>query len=429
MSQISEPQTHTHVDPPEDWDVVIIGAGAAGMFAAICCAEQQPGIRIRVLERAHQPLGKVRISGGGRCNVTHACFDPEQLIQHYPRGGPWLKSAFKHFQPKDMIAFFEARGVELKQEADGRIFPRTDRSETIVRCLLETSASVGVVLSLSCGVVSLERREEGGFCVRTTRGQRLHAQRVLLATGGGEGGMRLAASLGHTLVAPVPSLFALVLEPGVLTGLAGVSLPKVRLSLEGVEPRLSVEGALLITHQGISGPAALRLSAWGARALHARGYRAVVRLNSVPDLGPDGLRLALEAQRQTSGGRQVQAHPLFQLPERLWEKLIQYADIPVGTRWAELAKNRMRALAEALGQLPLDVQGRSVHKEEFVTAGGVPLSEVAVARMESRVCPGLHVAGEVLDVDGVTGGFNFQNAWTSGYLAGRALASGVKASP
>lgn len=429
MSPISEPQpSPREASTPSPWDAVVVGGGAAGLFAALHCAQAAPGASIRVLERSHQALGKVRISGGGRCNVTHACFEPELLIRAYPRGGPALLRAFRHFQPRDTVAFFESHGVPLKTEPDGRMFPQTDRSETIVRCLLLEAERAGVVLSLSSGVQQIMAREEGGFRLMTGQGTPLVARRLLLATGGAEAGMRLAASLGHSLVPPVPSLFTFVLREGPLTGLAGVSVPDVRLRLPdpaGQGGKVEARGPLLFTHQGISGPAVLRLSAWGARLLHQRGYVAELEVSFVPEQTLEGMKAALNALRQTDGRRQVQAHAHFQLPGRLWERLVQAAQIPVGTRWAEVSRSALSALAEGLCRTRLELTGKNVHKEEFVTAGGVPFSEVMMPSLESRVCKGLFLAGEVLDYDGVTGGFNFQGAWTTGFLAGRGLASGL----
>lgn len=414
-SSLSRPGSATSLLP-----VAIVGAGAAGYFAAITCAEQNPHRSVILLEKASRALAKVRISGGGRCNVTHACFDPKLLIKHYPRGARELLGPFTRFQPRDVVAFFERRGVPLKTEEDGRMFPVSDRSESIVDCLQEAAERAGVVLKTQWGVQKLKKLPSGAFRLTSTHGETLEAQRVLLATGGTSGGFALAQQLGHTIVPAVPSLFTFEVADASLHALAGNAVSHARVEL--VEAGLVQEGPLLITHWGLSGPAVLKLSAWGARFLHTHGYRARLRVSWLADHHEEQLRARFQAERSQHARRQVSTQSIFGMPQRLWEWLLTRAAVPLDRRWAELTRQEINSLVQQLLAQPLEVSGKGVFKEEFVTAGGVALKEVSMKTAESRVCPGLFLAGEVLDIDGVTGGFNFQSAWTMGWLAGKGLA-------
>ncbi len=402
--------------------VVVVGGGAAGIFGAIACAEAAPASQVTVIEKGAALLSKVRISGGGRCNVTHACFDARELALRYPRGGRALLGPFGVFQPRDTVAWFEARGVPLKTEADGRVFPVSDSSGTVVDCLLRAAVAAGVRLRPSCGVEAVTRRAGGGFELTLPRVERLVCDRLLLATGGCRTAAAgaLAVTLGHALEPPVPSLFAFHVETAWVRELAGVSVEAVEASVPaaGVRER----GALLLTHQGLSGPAVLRASAWGARALHGLGYRFPLRLNWLPDLTDDEVAEECNRRRRDQPARLVVNTPFAPLTARLWERLVVASGIERGTRWAELTRAGQQRLVRQLVRTELPVTGKSMNKDEFVTCGGVRLSEVAFKTMESRVCPGLFLAGELLDIDGVTGGFNFQAAWTTGWIAGRALA-------
>jgi predicted Rossmann fold flavoprotein len=403
--------------------VAIVGGGAAGVFAAVSCAEARPDAAVTVLEKGAQPLAKVRISGGGRCNVTHACLDATDLVEHYPRGGRALLGPLRAFGPHDTVTWFAAHGVKLKTEADGRMFPVTDRSATVVDCLLDAARRAGVVLRTGCAVSAVAGRPGGGFTL-ALGGETLECDRLLLATGGcrTESGGALAAALGHRLEPPVPSLFTFHVETAWVRSLAGVSADPVEVSVPGTT--LHARGPLLLTHQGVSGPAVLRLSAWGARVFHDRDYRFPVRIDWLADLGEPGVTERLRAARDEHPARLVANTPIPPLAARLWERLVEAAGIAPGTRWAELSRRGRQRLAETLVRTELPVSGRSLNKDEFVTCGGVPLGEVDLRTMASRQCPGLHLAGELLDVDGVTGGFNFQWAWASGWLAGRAMAAG-----
>ncbi len=405
--------------------VVVAGGGAAGFFAAIACAEASPGTNVTVLERSAQFLSKVRISGGGRCNVTHACFDGRELSGHYPRGGAALRGPFTVFQPRDTIAWFEARGVKLKTEADGRMFPVSDSSQTIIECLVRAAQAAGVELIANRGLEGVTRRGGGGFALMLTGGETLGCEQLMLATGGCRAAAagRLAVSLGHTLEPPVPSLFTFHIAVPWLRELAGISVQQAEVSLPGFG--LRERGALLITHAGLSGPAILRLSAWGARRLHGVDYRFPLRVNWLPHLGREAISAQLASRRAAQPARLVVNTPLPPLPARLWERLVLAAGIPRETRWAGLSRAARHQLIEQLIGTELQAAGRSLNQEEFVTCGGVRLGEVNFKTLESRLCPGLYFGGELLDIDGLTGGFNFQASWTTGWIAGRAMAAAM----
>jgi hypothetical protein len=397
------------------------------VFAAVACAEA--GGDVVVLEKGAIPLAKVRISGGGRCNVTHACFDPRALAAHYPRGGKALLGAFHRFGPRGTVAWFAAHGVRLKAEADGRMFPVTDDSRTIVDCLLNALRAAGGRLRTGAAVIGAAQRPGGGFSLALAAGETLACSRLLLATGGCRSGGRaaLAAALGHAVEPPVPSLFTFEVAAPWVRELAGVSVADAAVSVAGTA--LRERGALLLTHSGLSGPAVLRLSAWGARTLHALDYRFDVVVDWRPGLDKEALAAALDGRRREHAARLVANAPLAELPARLWERLAAAAGIARETRWADLTREAARRLAVQISATRLPVSGRSVNKDEFVTCGGVRLAEVDFRSMASRVCAGLHLAGELLDVDGVTGGFNFQAAWTTGWIAGRAMAETASAPP
>lgn len=401
--------------------IAVVGGGAAGFFGAIRAAELEPEVEVSLFESSARVLGKVRISGGGRCNVTHACFDPRELAAHFPRGGAELVGAFTRFGPADTTAWFVAHGVALKTEPDGRMFPETDDSATIVSALQVAAKHAGVRVVTGCGVSQIRRAPDERFALELANGDVAHADQVLIATGGGAGGTRLAAALGHAIEPLVPSLFTFNIDDERLRGLAGVAVPQAGASIRGTTLRES--GAVLITHWGLSGPAILRLSAWGARELHACKYRFPVTINWVEPRSLDAVINELAAARQTQAARQIAAHPCFALPARLWERLVVTAGIAPAT-WAGASNAALHALATQLTAGEFPVTGRSANKEEFVTCGGVRRREVDFRTMQSRVCPGLFFAGEVLDLDGITGGFNFQAAWTTGWLAGTAMAQG-----
>ena len=402
---------------------MVIGGGAAGFMAAITAAEQ--GVkRVLVLEATPELLNKVRISGGGRCNVTHACWDPAELVGHYPRGQRALKGVFSRFAAGDAIAWFADRGLVLIEEADGRMFPEQNRSEAVIQCLKRAALKAGVKVQTRAMVQRLSVQSEGGFLV-DGRGldQPLSAQKVMLATGGHPSGRKMAENLGHQLVPPVPSLFSLSLEASALAACSGIAVDDVGLELKLNNQRFRHVGRVLITHRGLSGPATLRLSAFAARALYGSRYRGELRVDWSAGLGRSGVEQRLKQWRQEQARRTLAAaKPFDHFPRRLWQAFLMLAGADGERRWAELPVKSERRLVEILCAQPLSIQGRGPFGEEFVTAGGVDLGEVNLATMESRRCPGLYLAGELLDVDGVTGGFNFQACWSGGWLAGQSIA-------
>jgi predicted Rossmann fold flavoprotein len=411
-------------------NIVIIGGGAAGFFAAITAAEGNAAANVTVLERNRNVLGKVRISGGGRCNVTHACYEPAELVKHYPRGALALRGPLTRFGPRETVAWFESRGVKLKTERDNRIFPTTDDSATIVNCLIDAAQRAGVVVRSNASpsnvtqpALSLSKGHASGhgFTVSIKEDESIECDRLLLATGSGAQGWQWAQAMGHTIVPPAPSLFTFEIDDERLKGLAGVSVDRTALQIS--ETTLQQTGAVLITHWGLSGPATLKLSAFGARALHDCNYNTGLTINWLPDLRHDDLIDPLHEMKRLRGGQKVNTHsPFGAIPQRLWERLCAAAGIFEEQRWAKLPKANLLALTDELLRGRYRITGKGQFKEEFVTAGGVALDEVNFRTMESRIVPGLHFAGEVLDIDGVTGGFNFQSAWTTGWLAGRAMA-------
>lgn len=397
---------------------MIVGGGAAGFFAAIACQEANPAARVTILESSGALLSKVRISGGGRCNVTHDQPDPALLVRNYPRGARALRGPFTRFGPRETVAWFEGRGVPLKTEADGRMFPTTDDSETIIAALVGAARAAGVEIRTRAAVVGVE----AGFTLHLKDGSTLPADRVLLATGGAPAAYRWAAALGHAIEPPVPSLFTFKIDDPRLRDLAGVSVPRAHVRLDGAKE--THEGPLLVTHWGLSGPAVLKASAWGARLLHDHGYELGLTVNWLPDLSEDEARGALAHAKETDARKTVLASGPFDLPQRLWRSLATAAGARENTRWADASKALLAALTREVHAGRYAIAGKGVFKEEFVTCGGVRLKEVDFATMGSRLVPGLHFAGEILDIDGITGGFNFQSAWTTGWLAGLAMARG-----
>jgi len=427
---------------PEHWSLVVAGGGPAGFMAAIAAAEA--GLRrVLLLESTPEPLGKVLISGGGRCNVTHACWDPRELVGSYPRGGKALRGPFSRFAAGDAVAWFDEHGLELVEEPDGCMFPRANRSTAVIQCLRKAASAAGVELRTHCALQGAAVQPEGGFALSirvASQGGRdqptaLTADRLLLATGSHPSGRRLAQSLGHGLVAPVPSLFTLAFKPNPLVALAGVVMDPVDLELEldldqgagppppGMAHRFRQQGPLLITHWGLSGPATLKLTAFAARALHHCGYRGTVRVDwSGGRTQPQLEELFADCRRDQARRQLSNARPWPALSRRLWQHLLDQQGVEPDRRWADLGKRQQQGLIESLRRSTYAVAGRGPFGEEFVTAGGVPLGEVNLATMESRCAPGLYLAGELLDVDGITGGFNFQHCWSSGWLAGQAIA-------
>lgn len=402
--------------------IVIVGGGAAGFFAAIACARAKPENEVTIYERGSQFLTKVRISGGGRCNVTHACFDPREFSSRYPRGERELISALHRFGAGETAAWFEARGVALKTEPDGRMFPVTDSSATIIDCLVGEAGVAGVKMRTRVGIERVDRDEAGGFVLTNDDGDTSRCDRVLLATGGarGTGAARIAESLGHTIEPPVPSLFSLHVPLPWLQRLPGIGVADAEISIPKM--KLCERGPLLVTHNGISGPAVLRLSAWGARPLHAYGYQIAAHVKWLPEENEATLTAQFGRFRDEHPKRRVENSPIHPLPSRLWVEFVALAGIPAETVWTNLSRPHARALTRLLLRTELPIEGKSLNKDEFVTCGGVRLREINLKTMESRITPRLYFAGELLDIDGITGGFNFQAAWTTGWIAGHAMA-------
>ncbi|HEY4415800.1 MAG TPA: NAD(P)/FAD-dependent oxidoreductase [Verrucomicrobiae bacterium] len=405
--------------------IIVVGGGAAGFFAAIAAAEQ--GASVTLLEKSARFLDKVRISGGGRCNVTHACFEPREFTTRYPRGERTLRGPFQQFSARDTVDWFAGRGVELKTEKDGRMFPVTDSSQTIVDCLFNAAEKARVNLRLNCTVESAAKLADGRFELESSgsgmgvsRGK-IQADKLLLATGGCRAAAagHLAVSLGHQLVAPVPSLFTFQIEAPWLRSLAGVSLESAEVAIPVA--KLRERGPLLVTHWGLSGPAILKMSAWGARDLHGLDYKFPLLVNWLPDFSSEKIAAEFQRRRETVGAKLVVNVPLAPLTARLWEQLVLAAGLAPDTRWSKMSRPQAHALTQQLTRSEFMVTGKSLNKDEFVTCGGVNLSEVSFKTMESKVCPGLFFAGELLDIDGITGGFNFQAAWTTGFIAGNAM--------
>ncbi len=407
-------------------NVIVIGGGAAGFFGAIACAEANPQLKVTLIEAGQKPLAKVRISGGGRCNVTHNCFDPARLIEHYPRGGKALRGAFTRFQPKDTVQWYKSRGVRLKTEADGRMFPVTDDSQTIVNCLMQAADKAGVNLLTGTGVKTVKQfyaeENKSYFQLELKNGKELKCDRLLIATGSNPLGYRWAKNLGHKIESPVPSLFTLNVRDPRLQGLAGVSVSNAQVRLGTGKHKIEQAGALLITHWGVSGPAILKLSAWSARFLSDLKYDSGLQINWLPEYNQETLKEKLITVKETNPQKKIVNYCPVELPKRLWQSLFNYVDIKPDKVWSEISKKELNKLLLEIVQGQYQVKGKGVFKEEFVTCGGVSLKEVNFKTMESKKCPGLYFAGEVLDIDGVTGGFNFQSAWTTSWLAGQAIA-------
>jgi predicted Rossmann fold flavoprotein len=402
--------------------LVVAGGGAAGFFCAVNAARLCPQLEVVLLEKTGKLLSKVKVSGGGRCNVTHAAPGIPYMIKRYPRGQNFVKKAFSHFFVPDTIQWFADRGVTLKAEDDGRMFPTTDNSQTIIDCLLREADKYRLVIEMQQEVTGLDKMADGTWEVQLKNGRALKADFVCIAAGGYAQADKFAwlQQTGHSIAAPVPSLFTFNMPKHPITSLMGVSVPEAQVKIMGT--KLQEQGPLLITHWGMSGPAILRLSAWGARELEAMKYHFTVMVNWLPQYNENSLREEWQEVRLGMGGQLLKTKNPFGLPQRLWTFLLQHTGIHEDTRWADLPAKEQNKLVKNLVSMEFPVQGKTTFKEEFVTSGGITLSEIEAATMESRLAPNLFFAGEVMDVDGVTGGFNFQHAWTSGWIAASTIA-------
>lgn len=398
--------------------ITIVGGGASGFMAAITAAETFPDARITILEKSRTVLNKVRISGGGRCNVTHRPHELRHFIKNYPRGEKLLRKLLPHFDAEATVEWFEKRGVQLKTEADGRMFPTSDSSHTIIECLIKTARNLNIEIRTSVHVDSFEKTDDA-FHVKIINGEPVLTDRLLIATGG----YPRAESFDwleehrHVIVPPLPSLFTFNTPDNYLLPLAGVAVKDALVKISGTKHEW--RGPLLITHWGFSGPAVLKLSAWGARDLAEKGYHFTCRINWLPEMKEQEVRDFLLAEKTNTAKQQIASHARFGLPSRLWKAFAEKAEIPDTLRWGDASHKVLNRMVELLTNSQHEVKGKTTFKEEFVTCGGIALSDIDPETLQSRSLSGLFFAGEVMDVDGITGGFNFQNAWTTGYIVGK----------
>ena len=400
----------------QNFDIIIVGGGAAGFFTAINIVEKNPKLKVAILERGTEVLNKVRISGGGRCNVTHACFEPNELVKFYPRGEKELRGPFHQFCSGDTIEWFEKHGVELKIEADGRIFPVSNSSQTIIDCFLKATQKLGITVLTGQSVQSIFKKDS--LWKVETQTENYLAEKLILATGSNPKVWEMLQNFGHAIVSPVPSLFTFNIKDSRIKELPGVA---AHVTVKVKDTKLSSTGPLLITHWGMSGPAILKLSAWGARILHDKNYQFTIFVNWLNDAEKADVENMLKELKQEHAKKSVSKKSPFELTNRLWESLVLASGIESETKWADLSKIQLQNLANQLTNGTFQVNGKSTFKEEFVTAGGIDLKEINFKTMESKLHESLYFAGEIVNIDAITGGFNFQNAWTSGYIVASAL--------
>lgn len=400
----------------QNFNIIIVGGGAAGFFTAINIVEKNPKLKVAILERGTEVLNKVRISGGGRCNVTHACFEPNELVKFYPRGEKELRGPFHQFCSGDTIEWFEKHGVELKIEADGRIFPVSNSSQTIIDCFLKATQKLGITVLTGQSVQSIFKKDS--LWKVETQTENYLAEKLILATGSNPKVWEMLQNFGHAIVSPVPSLFTFNIKDSRIKELPGVA---AHVTVKVKDTKLSSTGPLLITHWGMSGPAILKLSAWGARILHDKNYQFTIFVNWLNDAEKADVEKMLKELKQEHAKKSVSKKSPFELTNRLWESLVIGSGIEVETKWADLSKIQLQNLVNQLTNGTFQINGKSTFKEEFVTAGGIDLKEINFKTMESKLHENLYFAGEIVNIDAITGGFNFQNAWTSGYIVATAL--------
>ena len=401
----------------QNFDIIIVGGGAAGFFTAINIVEKNPKLKVAILERGQEVLTKVRISGGGRCNVTHACFVPNDMVKFYPRGEKELRGPFHQFCSGDTIEWFEKHGVELKIEEDGRMFPISNSSQTIIDCFLNATNKLGIQVLTGQSVQSIFKASD--YWKVETNHETFACQKLILTTGSNPKIWEMLATIGHTIVPAVPSLFTFNIKDARIKNLMGVSaMATVKIK----DTKLAVTGPLLITHWGMSGPGILRLSAWGARILAEKHYQFTIQVNWLNEMTFDEAASQLKDLKLEHTKKAVSKKSPFEFPNRLWESLVLASGISEETKWADLNKNQLQSLANQLVNGQFQVNGKSTFKEEFVTAGGIDLKEINFKTMESKLHENLYFAGEIVNIDAITGGFNFQNAWTSGFIVANATA-------
>ena len=400
--------------------LIIIGGGAAGFFTAISAAEKNPSADITILERGTTVLRKVKVSGGGRCNVTHSCFDPMELSKHYPRGSRELRGAFHHWQPKDTIEWFEIKGVKTKTERDGRIFPVSNQSQTIIDCLKQSIRKLGISIQLNQRVCDIVK-ENDKWKLHLASGNTVKAKNVCLALGSLKESNILdqLRKLGHTIHPLIPSLFAFNLPNHPLKDLSGLSVQNAR--IQTIPKGKTQSGPLLITHRGLSGPAILKASAWDAKQLAEANYKFEVSINWLGSHSPQNLTDHFKILRMEHPTLRITQNPFTEIPKRLWSRIVSLSQIEKDTTWAHLSREKSFDLQNNLPAMRLQVDGKTTNKDEFVTCGGICLREIDFRKMESTLHEGLFFAGECLNIDGITGGFNFQAAWTTGSIAGQAM--------
>ncbi|MBI5402798.1 MAG: NAD(P)/FAD-dependent oxidoreductase [Ignavibacteriae bacterium] len=401
---------------PDNLRIGIIGGGAAGFFAAVEIASIKTGCSVVILEKSDKLLSKVKISGGGRCNVTNACFDINELVKNYPRGSKELKSVFHRFSPADTINWYESKGVKLKTERDNRVFPESNNSETIINCFLSQSKKYNIEIIKNYPVKEIEKTEKG-FLLNPFSKFAIEFDKIIFAQGGNSNPdfYKLVVNLGHSIVPPVSSLFTFNIDHHPLKGLEGISVDDAEIKLK--DSKISEKGAILITHQGFSGPAILKLSAFGARIMNERKYNFTININWLPHI--KNINSELQKLKSVNKNKKISAHSQFGLPFRLWQRFTELAKINEDLKWTEASKEKLYSLSEILVNCVFGITGKNIFKEEFVTAGGINLKEIDFKTMESKICKGLYFAGEVLDIDGITGGFNFQSAWSTAFIAAR----------
>jgi predicted Rossmann fold flavoprotein len=398
------------------YDLIVIGGGAAGFFTAIQLAERRSDAKILILEKSNKVLAKVKVSGGGRCNVTHACFIPSDMIDHYPRGNKELLGPFHRFLCGDMMAWLSEQGVETKIEEDGRVFPVSDSSESIIACFMKLCTKYNIEIQMHCGLEGLVHQQEA-WTISSTQGT-YQAKSIMLSTGSTPSVWKLMAGMGYEIVEPVPSLFTFNIKSKLLEELQGLSMPQAIVQILGTD--FSASGPLLITHWGLSGPAILKLSSWAARDLHQLDYEFTIQIDWL-GMDVEELRNTLEDQKNNAGKRTVKKHPLFGMPRRLWESFC-YEAILREDNYGSMTSVQIDALIKTLSASTFEVKGKSTFKEEFVTCGGIERKQIDFKSMQSKIHPGLYMAGEVLDIDAITGGFNFQAAWTEAFIAAEDIA-------